>query len=124
MAASVEKICDPDQLRLNQAIRLAKTGAECEPGFEIALVRYLQAHCLSRSAAIAKVFRGLEVLEGMVEANTMDEGRLVALLRPFLRSSDPAIASKGVLILGRRSKSMSWLGRIMSENDARIRANL
>jgi hypothetical protein len=124
MAAPVEKICDPDQFKLTQAITLAKTGAEVLPGYEIAIVRYLQSQCLSKSAAMATVFRGLEVLEGILGHSESDESRLMALLRPFLRSSDAAIISKCVLILGRRSNSVAWFATIMSENDFRIRANL
>lgn len=123
MAALVEEICDPERFKLNQAIRLARTGAAAAPGLEVAIVRYLESHCMSRSVAISKVLRGLEVLEGMVSGEVGDR-RLIALLRPFLQSSDPGIASKCVLILGRRSKSVAWLRRILDENDYRIRANL
>jgi hypothetical protein len=124
MATRVEDICDPERFQLTQAIRLARNGADTMPGFEIAIVRHLESHFMSRSVAIAKVFRGLEVLEGVLGRSESDESRLVALLRPFLRSSDPAIASKCVMILGRRSKSLTWLGRVLGENDFRIRANL
>jgi len=124
VAALVEEICDPERFKLNQAIKLARTGAVAAPGLEIEIVRYLESYCMSRSVAIGKVLRGLEVLEGVVGDDRVGEGRLIALLRPFLRSSDPGIASKCVLILGRRSKSMAWLRRILDENDYRIRANL
>ena len=124
MAALVEEICDPERFKLNHAIRLARTGAVTAPGLEVAIVRYLESHCMSRTVAISKVLRGLEVLEGMVGGDEIGEGRLIALLRPFLRSSDAGIASKCVLILGRRSKSVAWLRRILDENDYRIRANL
>jgi HEAT repeat protein len=124
MAALVEEICDPERFKLNHAIKMARTGALSAPGFEIAIVRYLESNCLSRSAAMTKVFRGLEVLEGMLGGNPSEENRLVTLLRPFLRSGDPVIASKCVLILGRRSRSVALFRRIMEENDYRIRANL
>jgi hypothetical protein len=124
MAVSVTKICDPERYRLNEAIQQAKNSAEAAPGFEIELVRFLQTKCLSNHVPLATVFRGLEVLGGMMGGGVMEESRLIALLRPFLRSSDPQIASKCVLVLGRRSSSMAWLNSVMAETDDRIRANL
>jgi hypothetical protein len=121
---SVTKICDPERYRLNEAIQQAKSSAESAPGFEIELVRFLQTKCLSNHVPLATVFRGLEVLGGMMGGGVMEESRLIALLRPFLRSSDPQIASKCVLVLGRRSSSMVWLNSVMAETDERIRANL
>jgi HEAT repeat protein len=119
MAAAVTKICDPELYGQHEAILLAKAGAEASPGFEIEIVRFLQAQCLSNRVHLPTVFRGLEVLGGM-----LDGARLLTLLRPFLRSSDPQIASKCVLVLGRQSSSMAWLNGVMAESDDRIRANL
>lgn len=124
MAASVAKVCDPESYELGEAIQQAKNGAEVSPGFEIEIVRYLQSHCFSRRVTLATVFRGLEVLGGMLGRGEMDEKRLIALLRPFLKSNDPQIASKCVLVLGRQSKSTAWINGIMSEPDDRMRANL
>ena len=119
MAVAVTKICDPGTYSLNDAIQAGKSNAAAIPGFELHLVRFLQAQCLSRHVLLPTVFRGLDVLGGMLEEN-----RLVTLLRPFLRSSNPQIASKCVLVIGRQSRSMAWLNSVMSENDERIRANL
>ena len=125
MAVTVEKVCDPQRFSVNQAIMLARTRAEAVPGFEMKIVRYLQSHCLSRPvAAIPTVFRGLEVLGGMIGRGDMEERRLIALLRPFLRSSDPQVASKCALVIGRRSTNLAWFGDTMAEDDFRIRANL
>jgi hypothetical protein len=124
MAADVTKICDPELYPLSEAIEHARTGAEASPGFEIDIVRFLQAHCRSDHVSLPTVFRGLEVLGGMLGSGTTNESRLIALLRPFLRSDNPRIASKCVLVLGRQSCSTKWLNDIMSELDGRMRANL
>src|SRR5579863_5266201 len=123
MAESVAKICDPGRHSLAEAIQMAKDSSDAAPGLEIELVRYLQAQCLSKHVPLPTVFRGLEVLGGIFGGGkavgdkpggaspggaSLDEGRLVTLLRPFLRSSDPQIASKCVLVLGRQSSSMTW----------------
>jgi hypothetical protein len=124
MAVAVEKICDPTLFRLDEAIEQAKTSAREIPGFELHLVRFLQALCMSRHVSLPTVFRGLDVLGGMLSGAAVDEGRLITLLRPFLRSSDPQVVSKSVLVIGRQSHSMVWLTSFMNESDERIRANL
>jgi hypothetical protein len=124
MAADVSKICDPELYLLNEAIEQARKGAEAAPGFEIDIVRFLQAHCRSERVSLPTVFRGLEVLGGMLGLGTPNESRLITLMRPFLRSGNPRIASKCVLVLGRQSCSTKWLNDIMGELDGRMRANL
>jgi len=119
MVATITNICDPGLYGLNEAIEKAKSTAADTPGFELHVVRFLQSLCLSRHVPMPTVFRGLDVLGGI-----LDENRLVTLLRPFLRSSDPHIASKCVLVIGRQSRNMAWLLGIMNESDERIRANL
>ena len=124
MAAAVAKICDPGLYALDEAIRFAQSSAKTSPGFEVNLARFLQAECQSNQASMPTLFRGLEILGGILCGGGSDERRLVALLRPFLRSSNPQIASKSILVLGRQSSSMEWVNTVMSETDDRVRANL
>jgi hypothetical protein len=118
VSASIAAICDPSSGDLPEAIRLAKLCAQGS-SFDIDLSRYLQMQCLSNQVHLPSIFRGLEVLESITE-----EGKLLTLLRPLLRSSDPQIASKCVLVLGRRCHSIAWMNNLMAEVDDRIRANL
>lgn len=124
MVVAVTKICDPGLYPLNEAIQHARSSAEAYPGFEIDLVRFMQAQCMANRVPLPTVFRGLEVLAGTVGDGTIAESRLITLFRPFLRSSNPQIASKCVLVLGRHARSMAWLKGVMGEIDFRIRANL
>ena len=124
MAAAVTEICDTELYPLSEAIQHARNNAGASPGFEIDLVRFLQAQCRANRVSMPTVFRGLEVLGGMLGSGAANESRLIALLRPFLRSDNLQIASKCVLVLGRQSNSMRWLNSVMSETDDRIRANL
>jgi hypothetical protein len=119
MAETISKICDPECYPLGEAIQQARLCMVASPGFELDLVKFLQTQCLSRRVHLRLVLRGVEILGAIVE-----EARLITLLRPFLRSSDSQIASKCVLVLGRRSCSVGWLRSVMSESDERIRANL
>jgi len=124
MAAAVTKVCNPELYSLQDAIRYAKDTAQASPGFEIELVRFLQAKCMSVPLPLQAVLRGLDVLGGVLEGGRFDESRLITLLRPFMRSGDPQIASKCALILGRRLSSVSSLNGIIDEIDDNIRASL
>jgi hypothetical protein len=115
----VAKICDPDLYSLNDALQQARTSLQGLPHFELDLVRVLQAQCLANVMNLLCIFRGLEIMGGI-----LDETPLVTLLRPFLRPHEPRIASKCILILGRQSQSFKWLTAVMSESDDRVRANL
>jgi hypothetical protein len=119
MAASISTICDPGSYRLNDAIEHARHCAQTSPRFEVDLAKFLQAQCIANRVHLPTIFRGLEVL-----GEILDEGRLITLLRPFLKSSDSQIVSKCVLVVGRHSHSAAWLKGVMGETDDRIRANL
>jgi hypothetical protein len=118
MGALIAEICNSD-CALDDAVQRAAVAAQASPGFEFELSKFLQAQCMATSVDHPTVFRGLEVLGGM-----LDETRLVPFMRPFLRSKDSQIASKSVLILGRQSRSLAWMTSIHAESDDRIRANL
>jgi len=118
MGALIAEICNSG-CPLDDAIQRAAVAAQTSPGFEFELSKFLQAQCMATSVDHPTVFRGLEVLGGM-----LDETRLVPFMRPFLRSKDSQIASKSVLILGRQSRSLAWMTSIHAESDDRIRANL
>ena len=118
MGALIAEICNSG-CPLDDAVQRATVAAQTSPGFEFELSKFLQAQCMAPSVDHPTVFRGLEVLGGM-----LDEIRLVPFMRPFLRSKDSQIASKSVLILGRQSRSLAWMTSIHAESDDRIRANL
>jgi len=118
MVGLMADICNLDYT-LNDAVQRAATAAQSSPRFEFDLSKYLQAQCMATTVDHPTVFRGLEVLAGI-----LDETRLFAFLRPFLRSKDTTIASKSILILGRQSRDLGWMTSIRGEGDERIRANL
>lgn len=119
MTASVAKICDPRFRDLENSIREAEMAAQASMRFEFSLARFLQMECAGSSVNLPLIFRGLEIL-----AHILEERRLVACLRPFLRSGDPRIASKAVLVAGRRAEDLKWLIKAINETDDRTRANL
>jgi HEAT repeat protein len=118
MGTLVAEICDSG-CPLDDSVQRATAAAQASPGFEFELSKFLQTQCMATSVDHPTVFRGLEVLGGM-----LDETRLVPFMRPFLRSKDSRVASKSVLILGRQSRSLAWMTSIRAESNDRIRANL
>jgi HEAT repeat protein len=118
MSSLIAEICNSGR-SLDDSVQRAAAAAQASPGFEFELSKFLQTQCMETSVDRPTVFRGLEVLCGM-----LDETRLVPFLRPFLRSKDTQIASKSVLILGRQSRSLGWVTTIRAESDDRVRANL
>ncbi len=118
MGALIAEICNSGY-PLDDAVQRAAVAAQTSPGFEFELSKFLQAQCMAKVVDHPTVFRGLEVLGGMLE-----ETRLITFLRPFLRSKDSQIASKSVLILGRQSRTLAWMTTIYAESDDRVRANL
>lgn len=123
MESPPSKICDPELFSLTEAIQKAKENSRNSRGFEHDMARFLQIQCLATPVPLNVIFRGLEVL-GVLLEGVQDETRLTTLLRPFLRSPDPRIASKSVLVVGRQSNGMSWLKSVLSKTDDRVRANL
>jgi hypothetical protein len=124
MSADINQLCDPASYSLEEALRLAGNFAATTPGFGLLVVQSLQAQCHSAHTDFPRVFRGLDILGGLLGGENGDANRLATLIRPFFKSSDPQIASKAVLILGRQSRNVAWLRNVMNETDERIRANL
>jgi HEAT repeat protein len=118
MGGLIAEICNSG-CPLEDSVQRAAVAAQASPGFEFELSKFLQTQCMAKSIDHPTVFRGLEVLGGM-----LDETRLIPFLRPFLRSRDTQIASKSALILGRQCRSLGWMTSINAESDDRIRANL
>ncbi len=118
-AAIVSRICDPEHYGLEGAIQQALAVAESSDRFEVDLAKFLRIRSLANHVNHQIIFRGLEVLGAI-----LPENRLGKTLGPFLRCSDPQIASKAVLILGRRSETLASPARILVEGDDRVRANM
>lgn len=119
MSLSVARICDPRYQSLEDAVREARLGAQTSPRFELTLVRFLQIQCMASNCNLPAIFQGLEVL-----GRVADEKRLIALLRPFLRSGIPRIASKAALVAGRHCSDLKSLIKAVDETESRTRANL
>ena len=110
--AAVAQICNPELYRLNQAIQKATSSAQDSPGFELDLARFLQAQCLSNRVSLPTVFRGLDILGGMMEGGVPDESQLTTLLGPFLGSVLGELAAGSSVLRSTNVGISAWLGLI------------
>jgi hypothetical protein len=102
-----------------EAIRQAKLLMERSSAFDFSFARFLQLQLSAANPRLPTIIRGLEIL-GAITA----EANVPTLLRFFLRAGIPQIISKCALILGRRCPNVDWIGRLMADQDGRVRANL
>jgi hypothetical protein len=116
---SLAQVCDPNLGTFEDAVRRARLCRERSDQFDVKLSAYLQTQCLAEHLQIPAILRGLEVLDTITEPD-----HLLRVLRCFLRLGVPQVASKCVLMLGRRCPSPDWMKHVMAEGDDRVRANL
>jgi HEAT repeat protein len=94
---------------------------EIDPWLDIELAKLLPKRgdtarpVLSPAAAT----RLLDVLDRISEGT-----RLVASLGHLICHTDPVLRSKAALMLGRRVKNLSWTQKYLSDEEARVRANV
>jgi HEAT repeat protein len=112
-------ICNAAAGSHDQAVKKASARVLEQASFPLDLSQYLQIQCCARRVQLNAVLRGLEVLDVLIEDN-----KLFTVMRPFLRSSLPQVASKAVLIVGSRYNSFAWVRSMLDDPDERVRANL
>ena len=109
-------LCDP-ALSLEEAISLAQSALQADPMMDVNLAKKLADNVVlggqTRNAA-----RLLDILGKISTGN-----RITSSLMRLLRTTDPQLRSKAVLLIGRGSRSVKWVQNRLSESDPRTRAN-
>jgi HEAT repeat protein len=82
----------------------------------------LASSLCAHSCGEAHAAEALHVLAALDEISR--GGRLAMALTRLTRSASAHVASKAVLMLGRRVSNPAWIERQMAADDARIRANV
>ena len=113
------KLCDPSILSLCQAAEIAKRAQKADSHFDVRVMRRIQSALASDSPADARV--GERLLELM--SACADVGRVVPLLAQLLRSANPRVRSKTVLLIGRVTSSAKFAECWVHVADKRVRAN-
>jgi hypothetical protein len=110
----------PDVLELNKAITLTQYALQVDPLFDSKLLRRLLANRLwPEEVPSDEVMRTLEVLERL-----NDPHRLSMTLLKFSKFPDRYVQSKVAKLLGRCVESREVMEDLLTNPDARVRANL
>ena len=116
-----EEIADPGRGALERSIALFMRLWKVDPSFDVKLARKLpDRHGLNHCEAFdaPRSYRVLDVLD-----ETSTGRRLVPVLGHLIDSTDPRIAAKATLFIGKRIQSAEWAARQLTRNDPSVRAN-
>ena len=102
-------LCDPS-LSYEQSLALARLAVRADSMKEVMLGR-----ASADRVASSQVIRILEQTAGGRDS--------LPLLLRLLRQPNPYLRSKAVLMLGRDTRNVSWVRKILADADPRIRAN-
>jgi HEAT repeat protein len=115
---SAEELCDPRRNSREESIQAARRHAEDRQSYDIEIFRYLTQQLLARKVDVEVVERALEVLAAIAPT-----ARLHGAIRATLSHDDAKIRSKAAVVLGRSVADLPLLQRLLSDSDARVRAN-
>src|SRR2546423_406106 len=91
-------LCDPDFLRVEESIELARRIARADPRLETTLVRMMPRP--DSAADHATIERVLTLLEAVSSS-----ARIVPALAHLLHDSNPRLRAKATLLIGRRARN-------------------
>jgi HEAT repeat protein len=118
VALSVEDVCNPQKVSLEDALRTAKERAEERRTYEIEIFRYLTQQLLLSDVDVDVVERALEVLLAIAPI-----ARLHGALRSAFAHEDARVRSKAAIAVARCIADLPLLQRLLGDTDARVRAN-
>jgi hypothetical protein len=117
-----QMLCDRRQFTQEDAIKIAKRLQKVDQNFDTRMCGLLPDRNNARrpfSLEGGLAERALEILDAISPGR-----RIVPIMRHLTGYSDPRIASKASLLIGKRLQNLSWARRVLAEsNDPRVRAN-
>lgn len=116
----IARLCDPQQLSLEEAVRRARTIMRADSSLEMELVRGLRGGT-DRQPLLegACAERAVEILDAI-----STNGYVMALLCHLVRHPNPRLRSKAARFVAGRTASLFWLQAQFRSFDDRVRANL
>lgn len=112
-------LCDPEKHSKEKAFETIRSAAAGDKALHLKVARILQDQCTADHPNLNLIGRTLEVLDTAASPRVF-----IALVRPILRSCDPLVQSKCVLMLARRETDLLWAYRLLDSGDSRLRANV
>lgn len=113
-----ETVVDSTLYSLREAVKIAEIAASIDRGFDTRLVRLALDAKIDACDGRRKIRRALDVL-GALPSNA----RTLPMLIRFLRSHDPSVRSKAVLLAVRVKRDARFAHPYLKDTDARVRAN-
>ena len=112
-------LCDTE-LDREHAAALARQALRVDPVIDARLAREL-----ANTAAADGGGNGRGMAERLLEilGEISDGRRILSSLMRIMRSDNPYLRSKAVLLIGRSGRSLSWIQRRLEESDTRVRGN-
>jgi HEAT repeats len=114
----LEALCDPE-LNRAQAVALGRNAIRITPAVDAALARALADSQTGQGAVVIK--DAGRVMDLLCEVG--DASRMMTSMLRLLRHTDPRLRSRAVKIVGRGSKSPTWVRNRLNDPDPRARAN-
>ena len=114
-----QALCDP-ALDRTRTVELARQAFRVDPMVDIRVARHLADSCSDGPGAFrtGMAERLMEILDEI-----SDGQRILPSLMRMLRTDNPYLRSKAVLMIGRSGRSLNWIKKRLQESDTRVRAN-
>lgn len=113
------RLLDPDQFPRSRQIEICRRLMAIDPLFDVRLARLTPGRRLEDPTLETKeVVRVLDVLDQISPGP-----RLILLLQHLARHTDPRIASKATLLIGKRLRNEDFVARQLESPDCRVRAS-
>ena len=112
-------LCDPEKHSKENALEATKSAAARDEALHLKVARILRDQCTAPDPDLNLIGRTLEVLDTAASPRVF-----IALVRAILRSCDPRVQSKCVLMLARRETDLLWAYKLLERDDPRLRANV
>jgi HEAT repeat protein len=118
MTGTTQELCDPKRCSASEAIRVAKIRSRGDASYESQIADFLNTQWASGSVDLPAIERAIEIL-GAIAPPT----RLFGVLQVAMSQQDSCVRSKSALALATRTDSLRVLNKLVTDSNARVRAN-
>jgi hypothetical protein len=114
----VPDLCDLSRYPLQQALRIARQRCTERTSYDLQIFQFLNQYLSFSDIDLLVVERAVDIL-----CEIAPTPRLLSILRSAMENNDPQIRSKSALLLINKIESPSLLQKLITDSDARVRAN-
>jgi HEAT repeat protein len=118
MTATTQELCDPRRCSGSEAIRIAKIRSRGDASYEAQITDFLNTQWAAGTVDVPAIERAIEILGAIAPP-----ARLFGVLRIAMSQHDSCVRSKSALALATRTDSLPVLNKLLTDANARVRAN-